>query len=203
MSGNGWLKINIGCGLSGAAGWYNIDNSPTILLSRIPFAQKLFRLPLWPPNIHRRDVRKGLHFGDGSVDCIYSSHTFEHFTWKESLDLAKECFRVLKPGGVFRIVVPDLQLVVRDYLKDPSDHAAQVFLDRLSLNHNFHDWIHPGSNHSQMFDERSLGHLFREAGFAKPEVKIFMQSEIPDIADVELAVRKDESLYMEACRTPR
>ena len=54
-----------------------------------------------------------------------------------------------------------------------------------------------------MFDERSLGHLFREAGFAKPELKTFMHSAIPDIAEVELAVRKDESLYMEARREPR
>ncbi len=114
-----------------------------------------------------------------------------------------ECFRVLKPEGVLRIVVPDLQLAVRDYLKDVSPHASQAFLDRLSLNHNVHDWIHPGSNHSQMFDEHSLGHLFREAGFAKPELKAFMQSAIPDIAEVELAVRKDESLYMEARRELR
>lgn len=193
-------KINIGSGLSGAPGWYNVDNSPTIPLSRIPGLRALLRLPAWPPDVHRLDVRKGLPFVDKSVSYIYSSHTFEHFQWDESLAIARECFRVLKPGGALRIVVPDLALIVREYQRNQAPTASHDFLNRLSLTHGIHDLLHSGANHSQMFDEKSLLHLFRVAGFAAPEVKGFMESRIPDIAQVELEVRKNESLYVEAAR---
>jgi SAM-dependent methyltransferase len=193
-------KINIGSGLSGAPGWYNIDNSPTILLSRLPLGRRLFRTPDWPKDVHRQNVKKGLPFADQSVRYIYSSHTFEHFTWEDSVLVAKECFRVLQPGGVIRVVVPDLGLIVREYLQDQDPLASHHFLSRLSLSHSVHDLIHPGANHSQMFDERSLVHLMRQTGFAQTEVTRFMDSRIPDIGDIEPAVRKKGSLYVEAVK---
>jgi SAM-dependent methyltransferase len=192
--------INIGSGISGAPGWYNIDNSPTIPLSRIPLVRRISRIPAWPADVHRHDVRKGLPFPDKSVSYVYSSHTFEHFSWSESLAIARECFRVLEPGGVFRVAVPDLGLMVREYLQNGSAMASHEFLQRLSLNHGVSDLVHPGANHSQMFDEKSLLYLFRQAGFISPEVKDFMQSGIPYISKVELEVRRRESLYVEARR---
>ena len=107
---------------------------------------------------------------------------------------------MLRPGGVLRIVVPDLRLIVHEYLTDPDPLASHHFLDRLSMGHTFHDLIHPGANHSQMFDERSLMHLLQQAGFSHSEVSRFMESRIPDIARIELAERKNESLYVESVK---
>jgi SAM-dependent methyltransferase len=194
------IKINIGSGLSGIPGWHNFDNSPTITLSRIPVLNRLLKTPVWPRDVQRYDVRKGLRFADGSVRYIYSSHTFEHFNGSEALAVGKECFRVLAPHGILRIVVPDLALIVQEYLSDPGPLAAQNFLSRLSLNHSIHDVIHPGSNHSQMFDGKALVHLLREAGFENPTVSSFGQSRIPEIAQLDLEVRRGESLYVEACK---
>ncbi len=193
-------KVNIGCGLSGAKGWYNIDNSPTITLSRLPLWRKLVKTPPWPCDVRRHDVRKGLPFESGSVRYIYSSHTFEHFSYESSLRLAKECFRALEPGGIVRVVVPDLRLIVQCYLQDGSPLASHCFVQRLSLHHSVRDLIHPGANHSQMFDERSLCHLLQEAGFSQVRVAKFRDSAIPDIADIELEQRRSESLYVEAQR---
>jgi SAM-dependent methyltransferase len=195
---NGLVKINIGCGLSGIPGWQNLDNSPTILLSRIPLLNRLLKTPAWPHDVQRHDVRKGLPFADRSALYIYSSHTFEHFTAAESLAVAKECFRVLSAEGILRIVVPDLELIAREYLADPSPLAAQNFLSRLGLDHSVHDLIHPGSNHSQMFDGKALAHLLREAGFLRVEVSSFGKSAIPEIDRIELEVRRRESVYVEA-----
>jgi len=194
------LKINIGCGLSGAHGWCNIDNSPTIPLSRLKLGRLLFRTPAWPKDVRRYDVKKGLPFADQSVSCIYSSHTFEHFSWAESLAIAKECFRVLRLGGVLRIVVPDLQLIAREYLRDSDPMASHRFVDRLLLSHSIHDLFHRGAHHSQMFDESSLIALLRQAGFEQPAVSSFMQSRIADITLIELEQRKHESLYVESVR---
>ena len=80
--------------------------------------------------------------------------------------VAKDCLRVLRPGGVLRIVVPDLRLIVHEYLTDPDPLASHHFPDQLSVGHTFHDLIHPGANHSQMFDERSLMHLLQQVGLS-------------------------------------
>jgi predicted SAM-dependent methyltransferase len=145
-------------------------------------------------------VKKGLPFADQSVSCIYSSHTFEHFSWAESLTVAKECFRVLRPGGVLRVVVPDLQLIAREYLRNSDPMASHRFVGRLLLSHTIHDLFHRGAHHSQMFDESSLIALLRQAGFEEPIVSNFMQSRITDITLIELEQRKHESLYVESVR---
>lgn len=194
------IKVNIGCGLSGISGWQNLDNSPTIWMSRIPFVNRLLKTPAWPRDVRRYDVRKGLPYANDSVRYVYSSHAFEHFTGAESLAIAKDCFRVLVLGGIMRVVVPDLALIVREYLTDPSPQAAQTFLSRLSLNHSLQDFLHPGSNHSQMFDAKSLVHLLREAGFLRVEVSSYRKSAIPEIDQLELEVRRKESLYVEAVK---
>ncbi len=192
------LCVNIGCGTDAAEGWYNIDNSPTIWLSRLPLGQRLFRTPAWPRSVHRHNVLQGLPFADASVDCIYSSHTFEHFTYPQSFALTRNCFRVLRPGGILRIVVPDLQKITRDYLADSSEMASHRFVERLLLRHTWQDLLHSGAHHCQMFDSRSLVAMLRDAGFVDARVSRFGESAIADIRNVELESRKAESLYVEA-----
>jgi hypothetical protein len=194
------VKINIGCGVSGLEGWHNFDNSLTITLSRIPLVNRFLNVPRWPRNVRRYDVRKGLPFKTASVRYIYSSHTFEHFTNSESLGIAKECFRVLEECGVIRIAVPDLGLIVHEYIADKDPMASHTFVSRLALKHSLQDIVHPGSNHSQMFDRRSLVQLLLSAGFASPVARPFRQSAIPEIDRLEQEVRQRESLYVEAQR---
>lgn len=197
-----FLGVNIGCGTDAPDGWYNIDNSPTILVSRVPALQKFLRTPAWPRNVRRHNVLKGMPFADATVDYIYSSHTFEHFTYAQSLTVAKDCFRILKVCGILRIAVPDLQKIVRDYLSDPEPLASHRFIDRLLLHQTWQDIVHSGAHHSQMFDARSLVTLFHEAGFFDAQVSRFGESGIPDIAGLELESRRGESLYVEAVKRP-
>jgi hypothetical protein len=89
-------------------------------------------------------------------------------------------------------------LLVRDYLADNDALASHTLISRMMLSHSLQDLVHPGSNHSQMFDARSLAHLLREAGFANPGLRDFRDSAIPEIEGLELEVRRDESLYVEA-----
>jgi predicted SAM-dependent methyltransferase len=195
------LKLNIGCGTSGIEGWVNIDNSPSILLSRLPLGRLVFQTPDWPRDVRRVDVRKRIPFPDSSVMSIYSSHTFEHFTYAEACAVARECFRVLGPGGILRIVVPDLGIMVRDYLADTADAlASHRFVSRLLLTATVRDIVHSGAHHKQMFDARSLLHLLKEVGFEASELSSFGNSRIAEIAKIELESRRAESLYVEATR---
>jgi SAM-dependent methyltransferase len=62
------------------------------------------------------DLHIGIPFADNSFDVIYHSHALEHMEppWAERL--LHECCRTLKPGGLLRIAVPDLENIARAYL---------------------------------------------------------------------------------------
>lgn len=56
-------------------------------------------------------------FDDESTSLIYSSHSFEYFNRKEVVGVLKEWVRVLKPGGMLRLAVPDFDSLIKVYQK--------------------------------------------------------------------------------------
>lgn len=90
--------LNIGCGTTYHPDWVNIDVAPV------------------SHEIMRHDAAEPLPFEDGGFDACYSSHLLEHLPGEEALRLLVEIRRVLKPGGIVRLAVPDLEAVVRAYL---------------------------------------------------------------------------------------
>ena len=105
------VLLNLGCGSRVHPDWVNIDYFPTAMFRRF------FSRSSLPVNFVNHDLRKGIPIGDSSADAVYSSHLLEHLP-PESVPLfLREHRRVLKTGGVARIVVPDLELAARQYLK--------------------------------------------------------------------------------------
>lgn len=90
--------LNVGCGLNFHPDWINIDIYP-----RDRRVQKI-------------DILKGLPYPESSIDLCYSSHVLEHLSRKDAIDFIFECKRVIKPGGILRLAVPDLERISRDYL---------------------------------------------------------------------------------------
>lgn len=91
--------LNVGCGPTFHKSWVNIDIAPQ------------------PGGVIRHDLTIGLPFDTGTFEACYCSHVLEHLTPAEGRNLISEMFRVLRPDGVARIVVPDLEQVVRMYLE--------------------------------------------------------------------------------------
>ncbi len=91
--------LNVGCGHHYHPEWTNLDHEATAA------------------DIIEHDVRRGLPFPNAAFDAVYHSHVLEHFTREEGRALIGECQRVLKPGGVLRVVVPDLEGIARTYLR--------------------------------------------------------------------------------------
>jgi SAM-dependent methyltransferase len=71
-------------------------------------------------------VRKGLPFRTGAFDVVYHSHLLEHLTRTEGTALLTECWRVLRPGGVLRVAVPDLERIATLYVDAVRDLRAGV-----------------------------------------------------------------------------
>jgi len=90
--------LNCGCGQRFHSNWINIDH--------ISYGKEVFAC----------DLRQGIQFPDQSFDAVYHAHFLEHLTKSEGVLFVQECFRVLKSGGILRVVVPDLEQIVRSYL---------------------------------------------------------------------------------------
>ena len=132
------LLLHLGCGQHVVEGWVNIDGSLSARLTNYPRVRSaLKRLRLapshvergWPHGIQWHDLRSPLPFPAESVQAIYSSHTLEHLYLDEADRLLRECHRVLAPGGVIRIVVPDLHAVVTAYMAARSAEKERAFAD--------------------------------------------------------------------------
>ena len=198
------LQLNLGCGPVQPQGWLNIDGSNRArLASRLPLLDALLvRLRiLRATEFNRRtgamDVRKGLPFATNSVAAIYSGEMLEHFTREQGKRLLEECLRVLVPGGVLRIRVPDNYEVWRNYVRDYEEIFRQP---REQWNEKHTRWIQMyfddicterpwlmsmGHYHKWMYDEVSLILAFQTAGFVEVERRKLHDSRIPDIASVE------------------
>ena len=124
-------KLNLGSGPSAPAGWTNIDGSWQARLAGHPWLARAVSASLgveaghWPQGVKYRNVRRGLGYGDGSVAIVYASHLLEHLYRDEALALLRDIRRALKPGGVCRVVVPDVAAIVSWYLAHQREPAAQ------------------------------------------------------------------------------
>ncbi len=98
------LKLHIGCGKGLLDGWVNIDVYPAPLAMNV----------LW-----------GLPFGDGSARCVFVSHLLEHLFYPRDVQpFLKEVRRVLAPGGVLRMVVPDIEQCIEAYVNNDRSFFA-------------------------------------------------------------------------------
>ena len=93
--------LHLGCGARNFSDWLNVDLFQS-------FKAYLFS----DPKIIPMDLRKKLPLPSDSFDFIYSEHVHEHLSYEDGLNLLRECNRVLKPGGVLRISVPNLDLFI-------------------------------------------------------------------------------------------
>src|SRR3989338_10622010 len=93
------MKLHLGCGKRQIPGFVHVD------------------LADFPHIDHKRDVRDLSCFGSDTAELIYACHVLEYFDRGEVLDILTEWKRVLKPGGMIRLAVPDAESLFEVYRK--------------------------------------------------------------------------------------
>ena len=112
--------VQYGCGHSAPDGWLNYDASLTLRIERLPILGQLVRKnsQRFPANVAFGDIVKGLPIPDGSADSVYASHVLEHLSRASMLVALENTYKILRPNGIFRLIVPDLEARARRYLAD-------------------------------------------------------------------------------------
>jgi predicted SAM-dependent methyltransferase len=175
------LRLHLGCGTVRLDGWVNVDRDGG-------------------PDL-RLDLRFGLPFPDASVDRIHSEHMVEHLRLADAQLLMKEAFRVLRPGGVMRLGMPDLDTALSRY--SAGDWRDQPWIQDRAFN-----WIDSpvaflnvafrGWEHQYLYDEGELRLRLGLAGFAQLQRVHSGESSYPDLRGLE--TRPETDLIVEALR---
>ena len=110
------VAVNLGCGSHYRKGWLNFDLYPA------------------SEDVRQANIIDGVPLVDGTADFVYHSHVLEHLCREDARRFLQECHRILKPGGILRIAVPDLEDAAREYLKniarcDAGDQSAIADLE--------------------------------------------------------------------------
>lgn len=173
------LRLNLGSGPRKLDGWVNVD----ILGMN--------------PDLHW-DLRRGIPFPDASVHATFLEHVLEHFETGEALRILEECRRVLLPGGIVRVGLPDFGLYIRSYVEDratlerlrPGRPTPLLAVGEVALQHG----------HRSVWDADTLERALEEAGFDDVRVRPFGDSALEPPPDTEM--RKAESVYAEGVKPP-
>jgi predicted SAM-dependent methyltransferase len=193
LTNNAVGKLHIGASSRLLEGWLNTDIAPS-------------------PGIMRMDATKPFPFDSSSFDYVFAEHMIEHVSSEGAMAMLTECHRILRPGGVLRIVTPDLEKLAGLY-KAESAHPylayfCETFLAESDpktvgslLNAQFRMW-----GHQFLYDETLLTHALRSAGFNDISRTKVGESTHAALSDIENEDRypegflEFESLTIEAIR---
>jgi predicted SAM-dependent methyltransferase len=175
-------RLNWGCGDAGVPGWINSDlkEGPGIDITA--------------------DIRHGLPLDSDSLDYIVSIHALPMISYPDLVPVLRELQRLLAPGGVLRLGLPDLDRGIQAYLR--GDREYFLIPDDIVHSHGGRFIVHMlwYGYSVTLFTADFIEELLRRAGFDRVEHCGFREtrSRHPDI--VELDNREQESLFVEAVK---
>ncbi len=210
-SPEGGMYVQFGCGFCAPEGWRSFDSSYTLLYERLPIVGRLFtkNSSRFPPSVQYGNVVKGLPVAPNSCRGIYASHVLEHLAFEDCRIALANTYRALRPDGIFRLIVPDLELDARRYLQalaTESPSAGEAFMESMALGRRrqpsgiiplLYSFLN-SSAHLWMWDFPSMRHQLEEAGFVRVRRCSYHDSDDPGFLLVEDALRFEGALAIEA-----
>lgn len=175
-------RLHWGCGPITPYGWINSD------------------ITAWPGVQVVADIRHGLPFPDDEFDYISSIHALPEIPYSEMDHALRELRRVLRPGGVLRLCLPDMEKAIEAYrANDPDyfligDDAVQSLSGKMIVQLT---WF--GQSRC-MFTHEFIEELLSRNQFQQVTRCKFQKTSSAHPGIVELDNRELESLYVEATK---
>lgn len=204
--------VQFGCGMCAPASWRNFDAGPAFWLQkRLPLLKPALAkrgFPDYPSNIEYGDVIKGLPVAANTAEAVYCSHVLEHLTFDEFRTTLRNVYAYLKPGGVFRFVLPDLAYLIQEYSQSSDPEAASVFMresylgikDQGGLVQKISRSLFGRSAHLWMWDEKNMAPELAAVGFVNIRRAKLGDNPDPLFRDVEDLGRWENCLGMECAK---
>jgi predicted SAM-dependent methyltransferase len=176
-------KLHIGGGWRRLDGWLNTD------IELIP-------------DVMRMDATQSFPFADDTFQHVYAEHMIEHVPYQKGIGMLRECHRVMREGGVIRLITPDLAAIIGLYKSEPCADQQEylqwfcrTFVQEAPanavsvINAMFRQW-----GHQFIYDEQTLADAMRTAGFASIKRWTLGESDYPDLRNMENQERYPEGL---------
>jgi len=184
------IKVNLGCGLRCLPDWVNVDGSLVSLLNSRKYTlinKLLYRLAgssayytfeafnhiLQSNMIYFQNLVNGIPLDDESADIVYSSHFLEHLTKDDGVSFLSECHRILKPGGLLRLLTPDLDIAFEQF----KTRDSEAVLDQFFYTSPKFDF----SAHKYLYNFPMLKNRLEAIGFKDIQKMAFQKGNCPDI----------------------
>jgi len=179
------VRLNWGCGDHTRLGWINSDVKEGSGVDLVA------------------DIRRGLPLASESVDCAVSVHALPELTYPELVPALEELLRVLKPRGVLRLVLPDLDKAARAYVGGDDGYFDLVAADAVTPGGRFVTQILWYGYSRSLFTLDFATELLEKAGFVEIVACTAHQTASGVAEIVELDNREKESFYIEGTRPRR
>lgn len=168
--------IQYGCGFSAPENWKNFDASLTLRFERFPIIGKLYTKNerRFPKNIEYGDIVNGLPLSENSCQGVYCSHILEHLSLEDFRLALKNTYKILKSDAYFRLVLPDLEYLIKQYINNSNPDASLIFMKETYLGKEhrsrglkglIQEWL-GNSQHLWMWDYKSIADELKNAGFS-------------------------------------
>jgi SAM-dependent methyltransferase len=174
------VRLNLGCGPACAPGWLNCD------------------LRAAPGVDLRADLRRGLPFAAASVDAIAGIHLLQDLPWAGIAPALRELRRILRPGGVLRLAVPDLDQAIRAYLARDAGYFYVPDRDARSPGAKLVTQLTWYGSVRTPFTYEFLEEWMQAAGFEHVRRRAFRESGTDGLAALDNRPR--ESLFLEGVK---
>jgi predicted SAM-dependent methyltransferase len=167
------MNLNFGCGSIQPEGWVNVDMED--------FGQE---------HVGGTEL-----FDNDTFETIVAHCTLQITEWHELVDHLKELHRILKPGGVLRVSLPDIERGFKALQEDDIDWFPN---GEDNINDRFSAWLTWYSTSRTLLTPRALANKFGEAGFTVVGKGDYKVSALADELITELDTRENECYFMEA-----
>jgi hypothetical protein len=187
--------IHIGCHFTVGPSWENFDASPTLRFEKIPLLGRLYSKSdrRFPEQAKYGNIVKSILCPPGTADAVYASHMVEHASLSDFRTVIRNVHTMLKDGGCFRLVTPDLEFMIDKYANSSDPERAHTFILESSMGIEAPDSrlssrirrVLGFSHHYWLYDEQSMRIELEKAGYTGIRRCVCGDSEIAEFSEIE------------------